>query len=896
MSYHSRKLILMLMLWTWKQRVKSQELDPAGRNVCKSDSVTKGLVCCPGWKPEGRECTAAICEGADACKTDEVCLRPGVCGCKPGFFGADCYSPCPDQYWGSDCKQSCSCHPNGKCDGVTGKCTCHPKQWGLNCQNFCHCGLHGTCDQLTGLCNCEPGWWAQHCNKQCLCNLETSYCNQTNGQCICNSGWWGNRCSIKCSCNKSPCLRTNGNCMCLEGWYGQGCEHRCDCVNGKCNSKSGYCECNTGYQGKRCTERCPAGFYGPKCEKSCGRCKPGHLCSPFDGSCGSCESGWMGTRCDLPCSVGYYGENCTQKCPKCLREEACSRESGTCLNCDPGKMGSRCEFLCPAGNYGNRCKHLCPPCIHGNCDSVTGECVCDIGYWKQSCNETCPHGYFGFNCSIICDCSGGPCDPKHGTCLLTSSQKGAIIAGVLVPLFLLLLFCCCCCCGNNEPENKDRASKGDRGCLSRMKHNFQGALVNLGSFLPCCSVRSDKVSWVTVSHHDAELPFNHSFIESPSTGWLSENSFSSFESDEEGPVYCVPPREAMSVADLDGFQEVSSKCNVFPDAMILSTDDASLPFSIPRTSSIAKSKRPSVSFAEGTKFESRRSSTTETPKLARKPKLAMSLPKLPSIQSQTINGDDLQRNEDNNEHYDTINYNPESEDHPKLQRSGPVSRRRTMSNAQKASFKVEVIEASLKESSEINKKTHNISTLYVTVGPPRKPYKPRRKSEGNVDGAVQAVLKRLGSFPKGIPKPTRISLLQHSNSTVTQPRPNYPEDVKITIKNSSNYKLQDSQTKKLVLPSSSILKHLPEDDIEKVENHDKLENMYSNLHNPELLEQTQNVDHIYQSPDGREDSEPKYENISITKSFVDHELEPSSLYEDTEMNCDNLSSCISDRP
>ncbi|XP_073526861.1 scavenger receptor class F member 1 isoform X2 [Phyllobates terribilis] len=819
MSYHSRKLILMLMLWTWIQRAKSQELDPAGRNVCKSDSVTEGLVCCPGWKQEGGECTAAICEGADACKTDEICIRPGVCVCKPGFFGADCYSPCPDQYWGSDCKQTCSCHPNGKCDGVTGKCTCHPKQWGPTCQNSCHCGLHGTCDQLTGLCKCEPGWWAQHCNKQCLCNLETSYCNQTNGQCICNSGWWGNRCSIKCSCNKSPCLRTNGNCMCLEGWYGHGCEHRCDCVKGKCNSKSGYCECYTGYQGKRCTELCPAGYYGPKCEKRCGRCKAGHSCSPFDGSCGSCESGWMGTRCDLPCLVGYYGENCTQKCPKCLGEEACSPESGTCLNCDPGKLGSRCEFLCPAGNYGNRCKDLCPPCIYGNCDSVTGECVCDIGYWKQ------------------------------------------------------------------------RVSKGDRGCLSRMKHNFQGALVNLGSFLPCCSVRSDKVSWVTVSHHDAELPFNHSFIESPSTGWLSENSFSSFESDEEGPVYCVPPREGMSVADLDGFQEISSKCNVFPDAMILNTDDPSLPFCIPRTSSIAKAKRPSVSFAEGTKFESRRSSTTETPKLARKPKLAMSLPKLPSIQSQTINGDESQRNEDNNEHYDTINYNPESEDHPKLQRSGPVGRRRTMSNAQKASFKAEVTEDSLKESSEMKRKAHNISTLYVTIGPPRKPYKPRRKSEGNVDGAVQAVLKRLGSFQKGIPKPTRISLLQHSNSKVTQPRPNYPEDVKIMIKNSSNDKVQDSQTKKIVLPNSSILKrHLPEDDIEKVENPDKPENMYSNLHDPELLEQTQNVDHIYESTDDREDSEPKYENISITKSFVNHELEPSSLYEDAEMNSDNPSS------
>lgn len=47
----------------------------------------------------------------------------------------------------------------------------------------------------------------------------------------------------------------------------------------------------------------------------------------------------------------------------------------------------------------------------------------------------------------------------------------------------------------------------------------------------------------TVSHHDPELTFNHSFIEPPSSGWVTEGS--SFDSDEEeGEVlYCVPPRE-----------------------------------------------------------------------------------------------------------------------------------------------------------------------------------------------------------------------------------------------------------------------------------------------------------------------------------------------------------------
>ncbi|XP_068122099.1 scavenger receptor class F member 1 [Hyperolius riggenbachi] len=888
MLIHTSKLTLMLlMLWNWPPGLNSQDgLDPNGKNVCRSDGVTKGLVCCPGWKQEGRECTAAICEGADQCKKDEVCIRPGVCRCKPGFFGADCNSPCPDQYWSSDCKQRCSCYPNGKCDGKTGQCTCFPSHWGPNCQHHCQCGSHGTCDPHTGLCHCEPGWWSQHCNKSCQCNLETSLCNQTNGQCMCNSGWWGLRCGIKCNCNKSPCLQSKGTCKCREGWYGPKCEHQCDCVHGKCSPINGECDCYSGYHGKRCAEPCSPGYYGPKCQKSCGRCKDGQMCSRKDGSCVSCDPGWNGTRCDVPCSSGYYGENCSQRCPKCRRNEACNIRTGTCQNCDAGKMGARCETSCSARNYGEKCQHTCPSCIYGRCDPVTGDCVCNLGYWRQSCNETCPNGFFGGNCSSACDCGGGPCDPMYGKCLLTSSQKGAIIAGVLVPICLLfLLCCCCCCCGNNQLDSKHSSSDADEGCLSRMKHNFQGTLINISSLLSCCSVGNNKVSWVTVSHHDAELPFNHSFIESPSTGWLSENSFSSFESDEEGPVYCVPPKEGMSVADINGFQEISSKCNMFPDVMALSAEEVSLPFAIPRTSSIAKAKRPSVSFAEGTKFESRRSSTTDTPNLARKPKLAISLPKLPSVQSQATNENESQQDEDSSEHYDTVSPNPEPEEHPKLQRNAPVGRRRTMSNAQKSTFKTEITECGLKDfSSEAKKKSHNLTTVYVSVGPPRKPYKPRRRSEGNVDGAVQAVLKRFGSFQKGIPKPVRKSLLQQSNSRLSQIKNSNEEDSKFSNKHSSTGKLHDNSAKKPVNQTSSILKkNFPEDGHDSC---DKPENMYSNLHEAVTLQpgpDTDIAEHIYQTPDGGENSEPKYENVTIPNNFVESEQNPSPLYEDAQM-------------
>lgn len=51
----------------------------------------------------------------------------------------------------------------------------------------------------------------------------------------------------------------------------------------------------------------------------------------------------------------------------------------------------------------------------------------------------------------------------------------------------------------------------------------------------------------SVAHHDPENTFNCSFIEPPSvaeqpspSSWSSQESFSSFESGDEGPVYCLP--------------------------------------------------------------------------------------------------------------------------------------------------------------------------------------------------------------------------------------------------------------------------------------------------------------------------------------------------------------------
>ncbi|NXA03821.1 SREC protein, partial [Sapayoa aenigma] len=747
----SARPILCLQLWLWVQS-SAQDLDPDGRNVCRplpgpSYRLPAGPECCPGWKQDGRECTVALCEGQDACGQDEVCVKPGVCRCKPGFFGADCSSRCPEQYWGPDCKERCPCHPNGRCDPVSGHCTCDPNHWGKDCKFPCQCGPHGRCDPATGACHCELGWWAPNCKKQCQCNLASSHCDPLTGLCRCLPGWWGRRCSFKCSCNFSPCAQETGKCECKAGFWGPACQRRCDCVHGSCSPVTGLCTCNPGYQGRSCRDPCPAGKYGSQCVHSCGSCKRSQPCSPVDGFCLACQPGWNGTLCKDPCTPGFHGEGCLQPCPRCQRGEACDPETGSCLHCDPGWTGPSCNNSCPTGTFGDGCQLLCPECVAGSCDPVSGVCICQAGYWGDSCNDTCPEGYFGVNCSLPCQCSRGTCNPVRGDCVLTHvlhtglKDHGALAATILVPLLLVLLCVACCCCGAGPADARDRAAVPDDDVVARMKHHVQGVLANLSAMMPCFNLGGYKLPKVTVSHHDAEIPFNPSFIESPSAAWVSDSSFSSFDTDNEGPEYSVPPREGIPLLGGAELQDgASPPVEVLPDPSAFDSEDVSQPFAIPRTSSIAKAKRPSVSFAEGTKF-----GAVETPSPSRKPKTPWGPSKLT-----TSPGDAAAEPQSERPASDCYE-NPEplskgEESHRPSPRATPGGRRRVVSSTRHVAQRVEALEAAAKAGSwEVKGKEPNVTTIYMMVGTAGQD----PKAEGSGEGPVQAVLKRLGSLQRG---------------------------------------------------------------------------------------------------------------------------------------------------
>ncbi|XP_062328860.1 scavenger receptor class F member 1 [Osmerus eperlanus] len=840
--------------------LSAQNLDPSGKNVCQDLRDPSTLVCCNGWRQEGEECTIPVCEGEQTCEKDEICVYPGVCRCPAGFYGANCKTRCPPEFWAPDCRKVCQCYPHGHCDPVTGECTCLPNRWGPLCQYACKCARHGQCNPVYGNCTCDEGWWTPTCAKTCQCsqNALGGTCDQLTGGCQCAPRYWGQKCALRCHCYLSPCQQRMGTCECESGWWGPACDRHCNCdmEHSNCDPNSGDCVCLPGYKGEYCNMPCDAGEYGSRCKLSCGHCKGGQPCSVVDGTCVACESGWNGTRCNIKCPYGHYGDQCQEKCPHCRNSEPCDPTTGKCWRCDPGWTGPNCDQPCTDRTFGDACRFLCSPCFHGHCDHVTGRCVCKPGFQGESCNSTCPDHRYGLNCSSECNCGEDvTCHPTTGAC--PHSGRGALIAGLLVPLLLLILALvfCCCCCGGGPADGKDRVNVADGvTSSSRMKHHVYNVLANVSSAVPCISVWSSGLPRVTVSHHDPELNFNHSFIEPPSSGWVTEGS--SFDSDEEEgeALYCVPPREDIPSMVGGEFQEMSSKCNMFLDPSGFSSEDMSLPFAIPRTSSIAKSKRPSVSFAEGTRFspKERRGSTQDLacPGAPRtKPKTAWGALVLSALQAQGGGGkpgedsladgglmgedksgmlDNQGSNSDGGEDSDTERYSS-TPSCSTLQVPGAVGRRRTMSNA--AAIKAQTPTPAT-DAHEVDPGTDKITTVYVTVG---KTGRPTSKVEPTSEGPVQAMLRRLGSLQRqkdqeiGRPKTkgvevitkpprrklgTRASVWEQGTPVVAEVTMRKPSRRKLTQPSSSgtigstDNPPPDGATPKR--PLSSILKRVPE--------------------------------------------------------------------------------------
>ncbi|KFQ56385.1 Scavenger receptor class F member 2, partial [Nestor notabilis] len=292
-------------------------------------------------------------------------------------------------------------------------------------------------------------------------------------------------------------------------------------------------------------------------------------CTVADGRCLTCEAGWNGTKCDQPCSPGFYGEGCEKVCPSCKDGHTCNHINGKCSHCNPGWIGDRCETKCWNGTYGENCAFVCSDCVNGQSHFETGRCLCHPGFHGTYCNLTCPPGRYGANCAEACGCHDGACDPLTGACPMEANQRmGVIGAGALLALLLILLLsllCCCCIC-----RKKDEACGQDPATAKKSPRRLCGRVRRLGMDLPRIPLRRQKLPKVVVAHHDLENTLNCSFIEPPSVveqpspSWSSRGSFSSFDTTDEGPVYCVPHEASGEEAGEYTFLKEMGSVRAFP--------------------------------------------------------------------------------------------------------------------------------------------------------------------------------------------------------------------------------------------------------------------------------------------------------------------------------------------
>ncbi|KAL5020833.1 hypothetical protein ScPMuIL_002084, partial [Solemya velum] len=151
-------------------------------------------------------------------------------------------------------------------------------------------------------------------------------------------------------------------CFCNAGFIGNGqteCEKTCDyeCVHGICSNAPDY-EC-----------RCDIGWRAPDCNTSCG-CNGHSTCHKAVGLCDECQHLTMGEQCHL-CRPGSYGDPTDEE------------------GCQP----------CDCNGHGNKSQ--------GECDIVTGECICTDNTMGLAC-ENCMDGYYGDprngeNCYLKCE-------------------------------------------------------------------------------------------------------------------------------------------------------------------------------------------------------------------------------------------------------------------------------------------------------------------------------------------------------------------------------------------------------------------------------------------------------------------------------------------------------------
>ncbi|XP_048581975.1 uncharacterized protein LOC116616154 [Nematostella vectensis] len=354
-------------------------------------------VCAPGWRPQGDQCTQAICTRV-SCDNGGSCVQPNVCACTTAWAGPNC----------SQNVNECNSN-NGGCDHL-----CNDTVGSFNCS--CYQGY-----QLAGKTRCQD-------INECL-DFSTTGCQQLcindpgTYHCACHSGYTINSDNRTCT-DIDECSVNNGTT--------HGCEYRCN------NTQGSYkCSCQQGYlltsDQRHCADHDECATGNNTCEQLCLN-HPGHY------------------TCD--CRGGY--ELDSRDNSTCLDVDECFRGLDTCAHvCNNTVGGYKCS--CHHGYYLasdnmtcndiDECSLPGPGGCSQSCVNVIGSyyCMCRHGYYLGTDLKTCmkypcfaisapSHGFMSCSghstddiCSFSCETGYELLGSRTRVCLSNGQWSGSAV-------------------------------------------------------------------------------------------------------------------------------------------------------------------------------------------------------------------------------------------------------------------------------------------------------------------------------------------------------------------------------------------------------------------------------------------------------------------------------------
>ncbi|KAL0194024.1 hypothetical protein M9458_012320, partial [Cirrhinus mrigala] len=128
-------------------------------------------------------------------------------------------------FWGPDCKGMCTCHPNGKCDDVTGKSPATVRKGNVTKRR-------GNAPAMPVTGGRSATTTATVASTQCATNPRAGASATLAGSAV------------------TVALSARATTRLVSSLRADRCERHCQCANGKCNPVDGSCTCKPGYRGK----------------------------------------------------------------------------------------------------------------------------------------------------------------------------------------------------------------------------------------------------------------------------------------------------------------------------------------------------------------------------------------------------------------------------------------------------------------------------------------------------------------------------------------------------------------------------------------------------------------------------------------------------------------------